>query len=614
MPTVSVIMPSYNHARYIGMAIDSVLRQSLQDVELIVIDDGSTDGTRDLLRGIKDERVRCVLRERNVGASQGSNEGLAMARSPYVAMISSDDRFAPTKLERQVAEFSAGGDVTAVFCVPRLIDGSGRAIAAGTHYLQQVFTAGRWSRAEMLRRLFSGGNFLCHPSVMVRRETYERVGSYDVRMSSLGDLDMWMRMATGCTGDFVALDGELVDFRIHSGNASAPTVSNMQCGLNEWPLIVDHLRSLRDRPQVFCEAFPEAREWMRGSAMDVEFALGQLACRHPTRSIRAYGMGLLYELMGSEAAAAQLRERHDFSSRELIRQSQLTDTTGEACGQEQPAQQSVVPEQFSARQRIEREVRRLAAQVRAAGGAVTRLLQRRWSGPSPGERGEKKPGYTDIHRPPMSEPEAMRVTESYLRGRKEEGQFRGVHLGCGDKKFDGWLNVDLGGSAQVVWDLTKPFTWARGGDFDYVYSEHVLEHFPRATGLGILREAHRLMRTGGVVRISVPDLKNVVAMYCDESFLDGENIVADVIEPTASEAVALFGSSYGTRGERLNVCMYGWGHAYLYDEEDLIRLLEEAGFSDVRRQRHLMSDHAPLHRVETRPPLQSALIVEGIKR
>jgi predicted SAM-dependent methyltransferase len=122
------------------------------------------------------------------------------------------------------------------------------------------------------------------------------------------------------------------------------------------------------------------------------------------------------------------------------------------------------------------------------------------------------------------------------------------------------------------------------------------------------------MRTGGVVRISVPDLKNVVAMYCDESFLDGENIVADVIEPTASEAVALFGSSYGTRGERLNVCMYGWGHAYLYDEEDLIRLLEEAGFSDVRRQRHLMSDHAPLHRVETRPPLQSALIVEGIKR
>lgn len=611
MPTVSVIMPSYNHARYIGMAIDSVLRQTLKDIELIVIDDGSTDGTQDLLREVRDDRVRCVLRERNVGASQGSNEGLAMARSPYVAMISSDDCFAPTKLERQLAEFSAGGDVSAVFCVPRLIDGSGRPIPAGSHYLQQVFIAGRWSRAKVLQRFFRTGNFLCHPSVMARREIYDRVGPYDVRMSSLGDLDMWMRMAIGCSGDFVVLGGEMVDFRIHDGNASAPTVSNLQCGLNEWPLIVGHLRSLRDQPDVFREAFSEAEEWMRGSTLDVEFALAQLACRHHVRSIRAYGISLLYELMGSNSAAGTLREKYGFTARDLIRQSQMTDTTGMTANQER---QKPLGRVVSVARRVGRQARRLAAHLQTIGCAMSRHLRRCRTDSHSGEPGQRKPGYTEIHRGPMTTQEAALVTNSYLRDRDGGGLFRGVHLGCGDQKIDGWLNVDLGGRAQVVWDLTKPFEWARDGGFDYCYSEHVLEHFPRATGLAILREAHRVLRIEGAVRISVPDLKNVVAMYCDDGFLDGENVVEEVIVPTVSEAVALFGSSYGTRGERLNVCMYGWGHAYLYDEEDLVRLLEEAGFSNVRRQRHSISDHAALNRLETRPPLQSALIVEGIKK
>jgi glycosyltransferase involved in cell wall biosynthesis/predicted SAM-dependent methyltransferase len=609
MPTVSVIMPSYNHARYVGMAINSVLGQSLQDIELIVIDDGSTDGTQDILRGIKDERVRCVLRDRNVGASQGSNEGLAMARSPYVAMISSDDLFAPTKLERQLAEFNAGGDVTAVFCVPRLIDGAGNALPAGTHFLQQLFVAGRWTRAEVLRRLFRTGNFFCHPSVMVRREVYGCVGPYDIRMSSLGDLDMWMRMAIACAGDFVTLDGELVDFRIHDGNASAPTVSNVQCGLNEWPLIVGHVRNLREQPDVFRATFPDAGEWMRGSTLDVEFALSQLAIRHHVRSIRGYGIGLLYELMGDDHSAGVLRDKHGFTSRDLIRLSQATDATGETATPVAPA---LTARRTSVRHRIAREARRLSAQVQSVGGAAAGWWRRvRVKGG--GDLSTQKPGYTEIRRAPMSTTEAAAVTDSYLRGRSDGRLVRGVHLGCGDQKLDGWLNVDLGGRAEVVWDLTMPFRWAREGAFDYCFSEHVLEHFPRQIGLAILREAHRILRVGGVVRISIPDLKNVVAMYCDESFLDADTVANDVIAPTAAEAVALFGSSYGTRGERLNVCMYGWGHAYLYDEEDLTRVLAEAGFTDMRRCRHSESSHPGLCSLETRPQFQSALTVEGTK-
>jgi predicted SAM-dependent methyltransferase len=156
--------------------------------------------------------------------------------------------------------------------------------------------------------------------------------------------------------------------------------------------------------------------------------------------------------------------------------------------------------------------------------------------------------------------------------------------------------------------------WAADATFDFAYSEHVLEHFPRATGRRIVDEIHRLLRPGGTVRIAVPDLANVIGMYADETFLATPTAAADVLEPTAVEARALFGDSFGTRGERLNVCMYGWGHAYLYDETDLVRLLTNAGFTTVARRPHGESLHEPLRGLETRPPLQSALIVEGTKR
>lgn len=618
MPIVSVIMPSYNHAKYIGQAIESVLSQTLADVELIVIDDGSTDGTQEVIQRYSDPRLRIKLRDRNVGAAQGTNDGLKMARGSFVAMVSSDDFFEPHKLETQLRVFREREAVTAVFCRPRIVDEGGQELAAGTHHLQQAFPAGRWQRPELLRRLFLEGNFLCHPSILVRRETYERVGSYDVRMSSLGDFDMWMRMAVACDGDFVVLDEPLTVFRTHAGNTSGLTPENLRCGENEWPLIVDRMGALREKPEVFRAAFPEMAGRLRGAPADVDYALGLMAIKHPVRSVRAYGLRRLYELMDDGARAERLETEHGFTTRDLIRLSQATETIGipipgstpgpapvEAGSSAGPlSTASANPPRFF--RRVAREARRMVRQVRTL--TLTHRAER-----SAACQVSWKPGYTRISRNPMDLREAVAVTRRYLEKRSMRGGICGLHLGCGDRPFAGWLNVDLGGQPELFWDLARPYEWSPVGAFDACYSEHVLEHFSRPVGLGILRQAFRTLRSGGVVRIAVPDLANVVRMYADETFLDHPYADRDVLDPIAAEARALLGSSYGTKGERLNVNMYGWGHAYLYDEEDLVRVVEEAGFSKVLRCHHSESSHAELRGLETRPEFQSGLIVEGIK-
>ena len=99
-PQVSVVIPTYNRAHILGRAIDSVLQQTHRDLELIIVDDGSSDGTAALVRGIEDPRVRYV-HQQNRGVSAARNRGIAEARAEWLAFLDSDDEWLPQKLERQ---------------------------------------------------------------------------------------------------------------------------------------------------------------------------------------------------------------------------------------------------------------------------------------------------------------------------------------------------------------------------------------------------------------------------------------------------------------------------------------------------------------------------------
>lgn len=177
---VSVIIPSYNRAGSIRAAVESVLKQSYADLELIVVDDGSTDDTEAVLKGIDDDRLRYIYQE-NAGACVARNTGIAAARGEYIAFHDSDDIWHPTKLEKQMAAFETyGADL--VFCKMQRImpDGS-----------VQIF-ADRFENGivEPVRTLFQIGT----QTIIAKREVFEKC-RFDPEMPRFQDFELLYRIS-----------------------------------------------------------------------------------------------------------------------------------------------------------------------------------------------------------------------------------------------------------------------------------------------------------------------------------------------------------------------------------------------------------------------------------
>ena len=182
-PRVSVVIPAYNNAAYTTETVESVLAQTYRDFELIVVDDGSTDHTREAMAAYAD-RIQYVYKE-NGGACRARNLGLGRARGKLVACLDCDDLWLPDHLERSVAALEARQDQAMVFGPSYLIDGEGRKIGV-TNYKFDLDRA----YVDLLHE-----NFIVAPSVVMRRACLERVGPFDERIFIPADWDLWLRLA-----------------------------------------------------------------------------------------------------------------------------------------------------------------------------------------------------------------------------------------------------------------------------------------------------------------------------------------------------------------------------------------------------------------------------------
>jgi len=213
-PAVTVVTPVFNVGRYIGDAVDSVLRQTFTDFEYIVVDDGSTDNSIDVVRAHagNDPRFRLVPGEHR-GLSSARNIGIRESRARYIAYLDGDDRWHPRFLERQVALIeSLPPDVGAVFCRSRMI------LENGTPVFFQWQRSGRYDFDDFL----TGGNPARNgSSLLIRTACFDEVGGFDETLQYVEDLEMWLRIAKGSKSPLLwASRHFLVDLRLRPGSVT----------------------------------------------------------------------------------------------------------------------------------------------------------------------------------------------------------------------------------------------------------------------------------------------------------------------------------------------------------------------------------------------------------
>ena len=183
-PVVSVLMSVHDGAATVREAIDSVLAQTLADLELIVVDDGSTDATPDILARVRDTRVR-VHTQRRQGLTRALATAQALSRAPLLARLDADDVALPERLARQRAFLDAHPEVGLLGTGAREVDADGRAVRV---------IAPPTDDATIRRALIRENPFV-HSSVAMRRSVVERAGGYDPRWPVAQDYDLWMRMS-----------------------------------------------------------------------------------------------------------------------------------------------------------------------------------------------------------------------------------------------------------------------------------------------------------------------------------------------------------------------------------------------------------------------------------
>ena len=210
VPTVSVVIPTFNRAGLIRDAIASVLKQSYSNLEVIVVDDGSTDSTAEVLNSFSDERL-IFLRQENQGRSAARNRAIAQARGRYIAFLDSDDMYLEGKLQKQIDYMDSHPEIGMTYTSAICIDENGDSLP---HKYEATV-----SGMIHLDIAFFIPVTITLPTVMVRREVFDAVGGFDEAMYRFEDTDMWRRISK--TYSIGAIQEYTCKLRTHGGNCLA---------------------------------------------------------------------------------------------------------------------------------------------------------------------------------------------------------------------------------------------------------------------------------------------------------------------------------------------------------------------------------------------------------
>ena len=240
-PTVSVCLPVYNGKAFLDEALQSLLKQTLRDFEVLIVDDGSTDGSFELCQSYasRDDRFKVSRNEERLGLFKNYNACIAKAGGRFIKLYAQDDCFHPTMFQRMVQALESHGTVGVIACAKKWIDENGQAIAARNAkenrqlaaFDQDTLVPGREAIRETLHAI---NNWLGEPSTIMFRKELADTG-FDTRYRQIGDLDYWLRILDG-DKDFYFIAEPLCDFRRHSEAMSTRNARSLVAQL-DWYLL-----------------------------------------------------------------------------------------------------------------------------------------------------------------------------------------------------------------------------------------------------------------------------------------------------------------------------------------------------------------------------------------
>ncbi len=298
-PSVSVVLPTYNRAHTLPRAIASVLAQDARDLELLVVDDGSTDDTRQVVGGINDPRLRYLQRPRNGGPAAARNTGLAHARGEYIAFQDSDDEWLPLKLNKQLAALrQAPPDIGLVLC------GQLRWDTRNLCYLPDRTRTG--ARQGQLREEILRSNFALTPSWLVRRAVFDAIGGFDETLPMLEDWEWLIRYNERCpallldeplmmvweSADSISHNHEkyilalstIIQRHAPALAADPKSLANLHYVLGKKYAL--HVSTARARTEFFRALLLWPRDWRHWMALGLTLAAPQVLFRHVWRRVR----------------------------------------------------------------------------------------------------------------------------------------------------------------------------------------------------------------------------------------------------------------------------------------------------------------------------------------
>jgi len=185
-PKASVIMPVYNEEKYIKKAIESILNQTFKDFEFIIIDDGSTDRTKEILKKYKDKRIKIITNRKNEFVSRALNKGIKKAKGEYIIRIDGDDIALPNRLEKQINFLETHPEISvlgsAIFEINK----------KNSLKLMPVLTKDDQIKKGLGLRMF---RIIYHPTVIIRKKVLIDIGMYNEKLQYTQDKDLWLRLA-----------------------------------------------------------------------------------------------------------------------------------------------------------------------------------------------------------------------------------------------------------------------------------------------------------------------------------------------------------------------------------------------------------------------------------